>query len=61
MTMFAAVRLLLAGKKLYLLAAAYTVYALIGLAVGMLDWNQAIAIIMESGLGATLRAAIAKG
>jgi hypothetical protein len=59
--MFAAVRLLLAGKKLYILAAAYTLYALVGLALGLLDWNQAMSIFMESGLGATLRAAIAKG
>jgi hypothetical protein len=59
--MVTAVRTLLAGKKLYILAGAYTLYALIGLAVGMLDWNQAMSIIMESGLGATLRAAIAKG
>jgi hypothetical protein len=59
--MIATIRTLLDGKKLYILAGGYTLYALIGLAIGHLDWNQAIAIIMESGLGATLRAAIAKG
>jgi hypothetical protein len=56
-----AIRKLLDGKKLYLLAAGYTVYALLGLALGHLDWNQAFGMIMDSGLGATLRAAIAKG
>ena len=49
------------GKKTYLLAIGFTAYAIFGWYTGSLDANAAIQIIMDSGLGATIRHGIAAG
>lgn len=47
------------GYKTYALAIAFTLYAAIGWYGGLLDANQAMEILQTSGLGATLRHAVA--
>ncbi len=49
------------GKKTYVMAALLAVYAISGAILGKMDWNNAIQLILGSGIGAALRAGIAKG
>lgn len=50
----------LAGKKTYLVAAGFTLYAAFGWYTGQLDANTAIEIFNVNGIGAMLRAGVAK-
>jgi hypothetical protein len=50
----------LTGKKTYLLAAGFTAYAAFGWYAGHIDANTALEIVNLNGLGALLRAGVAK-
>jgi hypothetical protein len=46
---------MLNGKKTYLIAAGFTAYALIGLWMGKIDGITTVELVMQAGLGATIR------
>ncbi len=50
----------MSGKKTYLVAAVSALYAILGLALGHLTYDQALQILQISGVAAALRTAIAK-
>lgn len=51
---------LIDGRKTYIVATAFTVYAALGYGLGQIDASHAFDIVMTSGLGATLRHAVDK-
>jgi hypothetical protein len=51
---------MMAGKKTYLVALGFTVYAAFGWWFGQMDADTAIQVINVNGLGVFLRAGIAK-
>lgn len=49
---------LLQGKKTYIICIATIVYAILGVALGQIEWNTFITLLGEATIGLGLRSAV---